>query len=307
MFGSNGVNLFFAISGFLITLGLLKAKATQPLKVSLIKFYIRRFLRIFPIYYLLLSILWVFDRSVVENGIWWYLCYMANFYSIKIQNWGGVGHLWSLSIEEQFYFVWPFLILLSPVRLLPLLFATTICLSILFKIYIIHIGAPWWIFYMNPLGVLDILSLGALLSYLYYFHPIRLKSILYNRIWIALIFSQACLMFYFRFTEHYFFIYDIFNRLSFGIFSIWLIGRAIFGFDGIIGYILNLRILRYIGKISYGVYIFHPFIPDLFSFLKYPSDSLLRFMIYFLLTILVSSFSWYFFESRILKLKEKFE
>jgi peptidoglycan/LPS O-acetylase OafA/YrhL len=84
----------------------------QSAGTSLYKFYARRFLRIFPIYYLLLILLWFVDHGRVANGIWWYVFYASNFYCIKIQDWGGLGHLWSLAVEEQFYLVWPFIILL---------------------------------------------------------------------------------------------------------------------------------------------------------------------------------------------------
>lgn len=90
-FAANGVNLFFAISGFLITLGLIRNKTDteKSTGASLWKFYVRRVLRIFPIYYLMLLLLWFFNHGKVADGIWWYLTYTTNFYIIKIQDWGG--------------------------------------------------------------------------------------------------------------------------------------------------------------------------------------------------------------------------
>ncbi len=256
----------------------------------------------------MLAIIWFVHRQSIADGIWWYLTYTVNFYCIKIQDWGkaGVGHLWSLSIEEQFYSLWPFLILFTSSRLLPFLFGTIITLSIAFKIYVININAPWWVFYMNPLGAMDILCLGALLAYGYCNYPDQLESLLRKKILFALILMQAVIVISFRFTEHYIFLYEILSRLSFGLFSIWFIGRAVLGFDGIIGYILNSVILRYIGKISYGVYLYHVFAPELLSWIKYPLNNILKCALYFILTIIFSAFSWHFFESQLLKLKEKF-
>jgi peptidoglycan/LPS O-acetylase OafA/YrhL len=305
--GSNGVNLFFAISGFLITLGLIKSnESDQTAKTSLYKFYVRRFLRIFPIYYLLLIFLWFFKHQDVIGGLWWYLTYTTNFYCIKTQSWG-IAHLWSLSVEEQFYWVWPFVILFMPSRILPFFICLLIACSIIFKAYIIHVGSPWWIFYMNPIGVLDILGLGGLLSLGYFYYPNKLKSLLYNKIVIAIIIVQLVVVIYSRLSGHADFIYDVFNRFSFGLFCIWLIGRAVFGFKGMIGFILNLRPLKYIGKISYGVYLVHIFIPEMAYKIQYPTNHVLRSVFYFIITIMICSISWYFFESRILRLKEKFE
>ena len=98
---SRGVDLFFVISGFLITLGLIRSKdKAQSTGTSLYKFYARRFLRIFPIYYLTIFILLIVYYSQMSGVIWWYLLYLCNFHSIRIQDWGIAGHCWSLSVEE---------------------------------------------------------------------------------------------------------------------------------------------------------------------------------------------------------------
>lgn len=305
---SNGVNLFFAISGFLITLGLIKAKdKEQNVQTSLWKFYVRRSLRIFPIYYLLLFLLWFFNHQKVADGIWWYLSYSTNFYCIKIQRWSGLTHLWSLAIEEQFYLTWPLLMLLTPRRFLPFLIGLIIIVSLLFKTYWIYSGASWWTFYMNPIAVLDILGLGALLSYYYHFESEKLRALLTNKTFTFIILLQLVIVLYFRYNEKFNSIYQVLNRFSFGLFSVWLIGRAVFGFKGILGYILTIRPVKYIGKISYGVYLVHILVPGMFMGLKYPTNHFSRFCIYFIVTIGISSLSWFFFESRILKFKDRFE
>ena len=308
MLASNGVNLFFAISGFLITLGLIRTREKeQSVQTSLWKFYVRRTLRIFPIYYLMLLLLWFFNHSKVADGIAWYLTYSTNFYCIKIQDWGGLSHLWSLAIEEQFYLVWPFLILFSTNQTLPITIGFAIVTSISFKIFWLLTGASFWVYYMSPLAVIDVLGLGALLSYFYYFQKEKLRLLLHNYIFIAIVILQLILMLYFRFDHRYQTIYQVFNRSSFGLFFVWIIGRSVFGFGGAIGYILTIRPILFIGKISYGIYLFHILIPGMLIGLKYPTSHIPRFSLYFAVTIAICSVSWYLFESKILKIKDKFD
>jgi len=109
--GSLGVSIFFVISGFLITSILLKQKQENVSnKEKFIKFYTRRSLRIFPIYYLTISICILSGLYWFRNiNPFWYYGYAINIF-IAIQNNGWIGyagHLWSLAVEEQFYLVWP--------------------------------------------------------------------------------------------------------------------------------------------------------------------------------------------------------
>ena len=306
--GARGVDLFFVISGFLIALGLIKVKQEgEKPGVSLYKFYIRRFLRIFPAYYLMLLLVWFLNHKKVADGIWWYLLYASNFYSIKIQDWGGLIHLWSLSIEEQFYLVWPFVILFVPRRFLLPSIALSVALSLLTKIYWAYTGASFWVQFMHPVAALDALAIGGLLAYIYFFHQAALKSFLCNFFVSAVFIFQLLLCMGLKFTSDYHFIYDIGIRTSFSIFCFWLIGRSVFGFTGITGKILDNKIFQYVGKISYGLYLYHFFVPGMLMGLKYPEECNLRFVLYLLVTIAISALSWRYFEKPILKYKEKFE
>ena len=120
IFGWWGVDLFFVLSGFLIT-GILLSTRTAPNRAS--AFYARRVLRIFPIYYLCLAVLWIvsarsywFGTMVPYTGAADRAAYL--FY---IQNWiplwhsltlkpNALGHFWSLAVEEQFYLIWPWIV-----------------------------------------------------------------------------------------------------------------------------------------------------------------------------------------------------
>ena len=104
--GISGVTLFFVLSGFLITGILLKSKekidAGGSMKQALKTFYIRRSLRIFPLYYLVICIAWIFNESGIRENFGWHFFYLSNFYFWKHWHWQEhLSHLWSLSVEEQ--------------------------------------------------------------------------------------------------------------------------------------------------------------------------------------------------------------
>src|ERR1700754_2151344 len=118
--GPIGVNIFFVLSGFLITWILLEnRKKTEELENTrgtvLKNFYIRRILRIFPIYYLVVFVLYIFSESSgteIRSALPYYLTYTSNFHFFYIDKWDGIlSHLWSLAVEEQFYLLWPSIML----------------------------------------------------------------------------------------------------------------------------------------------------------------------------------------------------
>jgi peptidoglycan/LPS O-acetylase OafA/YrhL len=305
--GANGVNLFFVISGFLITLGLIRSKENEHKNQTvLLKFYVRRFLRIVPVYYLLLLVQYLFNHKRVADGILWYLSYTTNFYCIKIQDWGGLSHLWSLSIEEQFYFVWPFVILFVPKRFLLFAILSSVICSISLKALWLIQGASFWVLYMNPFMAIDTLAIGGLLAYLYHFHQNRLSEVLSN--WIFISFSILQVLLFIIFSHKDSFEYTVFYRFAFGIFFFLIIGKVVFGVGGKIGRILLFKPFLYIGKISYGIYLFHIIVPGMMMGVKYPpEETFFRFCMYFSVTVAIASFSWYFVENPILKFKEKFD
>jgi peptidoglycan/LPS O-acetylase OafA/YrhL len=124
-YGWVGVDLFFALSGFLITGVLLDSKDDAR---YFRRFYLRRAVRIFPLYYGFLFLFFVVAPNVVGRSSWildserpyrlWYWTYAANV-SQELRGGGGVlGHFWTLAVEEQFYLVWPMVVRLLPRRAL---------------------------------------------------------------------------------------------------------------------------------------------------------------------------------------------
>jgi peptidoglycan/LPS O-acetylase OafA/YrhL len=169
-----GVDLFFVLSGFLITRILLHSRGgAQPFR----RFYARRVLRIFPLYYLALFIVLVVVppfagrppgvREILDRQGWLWL-YGGNIacgvlgYSWN-QGWMRLDHFWSLAVEEHFYFVWPFLALRLPIRTLVQLLGVFVVLAITAKIALVGYGMIDASYQLTPCR-LDALSLGALIA-----------------------------------------------------------------------------------------------------------------------------------------------
>jgi Predicted acyltransferases len=133
--GYLGVDLFFVLSGFLITHLLLKEKRTKH-SISLGKFYLRRTLRIFPLYYGYLAalLIWTFikqspDLEKMLSSLPYYLLYVSNWMPEDQHNY--FHRAWSLAVEEQFYLVWPALLVCLGIFRSALMITTLICVSFL--------------------------------------------------------------------------------------------------------------------------------------------------------------------------------
>ena len=122
--GLLGVELFFVISGFLISGILLEARDGAATRLRVLgAFYARRVLRIFPVYWLTLVVLAALGIPGVGELFWLEFFYLTNFVIAHFEEWiGPTSHFWSLAVEEQFYLFWPLVILFLPRRaLLPVM------------------------------------------------------------------------------------------------------------------------------------------------------------------------------------------
>jgi peptidoglycan/LPS O-acetylase OafA/YrhL len=312
--GQLGVRPFFVISGFLITRILLRCRLEQDQWRELRVFYCRRVLRIVPLYYATLAITALVNIRPVRQTLWWHVAYLSNFYQVlqhaSLQS--VVTPYWSLSVEEQFYLIWPCLILFLPRRYLLNAMIATVCLGPLSRI----IGVTMDIrsFGSLPFSCMDALGIGAILAYCQdkvLGSPDAASNFTAIMKWIGL--PSFGLFFAAKATRIAVpgapVLADLAAAFAFG----WLVSRAASSFKGPVGNLLELKPIRYIGRISYGIYILHGFMPViLFYLLKWRhlslrEDSGLRFLLLLGMSVAAASISWHFFESPINSYKRYFE
>jgi peptidoglycan/LPS O-acetylase OafA/YrhL len=168
--GHFGVDLFFVLSGFLITTILLGNRASDTFFSS---FYGRRVFRIWPIYYLMcaLSLIgWLSGASpTLFQGVvpgWTYVFGIQNFWMAKLQNYGvyWLAGTWSLAIEEQFYLVFPLIVRSVPVDRLPKILIVAIVICPLGRLIDSFTGDQFG-YYVLPQFRADVLSIGALVAW----------------------------------------------------------------------------------------------------------------------------------------------
>jgi peptidoglycan/LPS O-acetylase OafA/YrhL len=320
-----GVRLFFVLSGFLITSILLDCRkaAEENGMASMFfirQFYARRFLRIFPIYYLVVIIALIVDLPPAREIWGWLVTYTTNVYITLNNEWiGRLGHFWTLAVEEQFYLVWPWIILFVPrKRLLPIILffisLGPIYRAIAYKIYPFDIGAMDFKASTLTLGSLDSLAIGALLALAWSSNipkPTLQKYLTRLILPIGLLLYTICLILYhYRIKPSVFFVVGDFSA---SLIFAWLISSASLGFKGFAGKVLEFKPLRYLGKITYGIYVYHYFaplilVPILSQFgyeLRVPGFT--NFVLSSLLAITTASISWHWLEQPINNLKRYFQ
>ncbi len=172
--GALGVKLFFVISGFLISSMLLQVRATsarsnQAVLIGLRNFYIRRALRLWPAYFGLLLVLLVANYHSISHVITWHALFLSNIlFSLRNEYvpWTTAA-LWSLSVEEQFYLIWPAIMLGVPQRILLLIVGLLIVAGLVWAMYVVP-SAPTalWVYHLPP-AALAPLGTGAALALIY--------------------------------------------------------------------------------------------------------------------------------------------
>ncbi len=325
-FGWLGVDLFFVLSGFLIT-DILMNKLGQP--HFLRNFYLRRVFRIFPLFYLTLIIFllilphvksYTLHTDYYTSHQFWLWTYLQNWLFIFKAPYGDpvLLHIWSLGVEEQFYLFWPLVILLfrKPKILLAIVLLLLVAVGI--TRYLIWINKIEDLAYASlyTFTRIDGICIGCLLALLLRINPGFLKK---NTLLLVLLMAAINFGFYFINNRHAFTLpylafvgYSTFAVL-FGI----LVYEAVTGESRWIQFIFNNRILRFFGRISYGFYVFHwpvymLFYPPLLTLFRdrahfsiKPAE-LAGSLLVTGIAILISVISFRFFESPILKLKSRY-
>lgn len=309
--GAYAVTLFFVISGFLITYLLIKESDTIN-SINIPKFYIRRILRIWPIYYLFLMIsiiiLYIYGQQsdIIGKSLLFYIFFSANIpFIIKHGGIGLIFHYWSIGVEEQFYLFWPWIVKRYKSKLLLSTFILAVVfffLKLLFwKIYG-HESVLYKFFSVNRFDCMMIGAIGA---------------ILYSS-------SNSVFLSFFSNKGLQFLSWLLFVALSLNLFSLPLpiahevvslgVLCIIVGQIKIKSRIINLEknIFDFLGRISYGLYIIHPLVILILSkmfihleinrFVKYP----LVYLSVIGVSVLISWLSYTYFESIFLRLKKTF-
>lgn len=322
-----GVCMFFVLSGFLITRILLQAKEKdftlkRSHKFSLKQFFIRRTVRIFPVYYLTIFIIFLLNVAPIREKIWWYITYSTNIYIAIKQTWlGSSDHLWSLAVEEQFYLFFPFIVLFAPVRYLSKILFGFIGFSLLLRLFFFLNGTAWMTPYVLMPTCLDAFGMGGLLAYFFFNKNEKFKTFITNKFWLvaSLILYVGIVLLSKQFSEEHNIISVVFLRLFESFFSLFMVGNAAYGFGGFTKNILEYRVSVYLGQISYGIYIFHNFVYNQYHSLpshfvvrllnKLPiiaGNMPLKIIFLYLITIMVATVSWFLIEKPINRWKDKF-
>lgn len=326
-FGALGVNLFFVLSGFLITRILLQSKEKyfkkeDGLKNYLKKFYIRRTLRIFPIYYLSILVLWLLQDPAVVGKLSWHFLYATNIYIAHYETWFGVtDHFWSLAVEEQFYVIFPLILFFTPRKYVLHLFFAAIFISLGARLFNYSIHADWRVSYVSMITCLDAFALGGIMAYLVLNKFELFKKLFNNRLYlfISLALLIAELFLEKRIDDGHNFATDVLERFVAAIFFFFLIGGAVLGYKGWFKALLENSTINYLGRISYGIYIYHNFIYNFYHtadthpikkmFSAFPityENYFLRLSILFIIVVLISTISWFAIEKPINRLKDRF-
>lgn len=330
-FGPLGVTIFFVLSGFLISRILLKSKEKtidEPggFKKYLRKFLIRRTIRIFPVYYLTLALLFILNVPPVREEFAWLALYGTNIYIAVKQHWmGSVDHFWSLAVEEQVYLFFPFLIFFVPRKNLLSWLAVMGVFSVLLRFFFFYTGKEWFVSYVTMPACLDSFALGALMAWLQLYNKEVFEK-LFSKTWPVVLGLLAWALLHYlskTYGDYYNVGNVVLDRLVSSVFCFFLIGRSVTGFGGLAGAFLENPISVYLGRISYGIYLYHNFVFNhfhsgpthptvrlfhkIYQYLPQLQDSrAFEALVVTVLTILISTVSWFFFEKPINALKDKY-
>jgi len=311
--GKFGVDVFFVLSGYLITNILLTARAESDNKNIIIKnFIIRRALRIFPIYYLLLGVLYLINYPDIKENIWYFGTYTSNFLSYSQRAWNSFSHTWSLAVEEQFYLIWPWVIIYAPKTYLKKSIIFFIILGISCSLLTEAVYGGWA--KILTFNCFNAFGIGGLLAYFQQIGDNSFKKLLNILLPVSIVIyflnKFGLIPFLSIRTIHSIIAVSLINYISENKYNYLALK------------IFENRFLIHLGKITYGIYLYHYIIPDLYKYIKtfltstfsIPNsiNSLLNnyyvsYILMLSILYLISLASYHLIEIKLLKLKKYFE
>ncbi|MDC0659165.1 acyltransferase [Leisingera sp. SS27] len=294
------VSLFFVVSGFLITVILLRARQHGGRFRTARNFYIRRALRLLPPLLLVLAFAAALDMEGIRSSLPWHIFQLTNLHAFLNRSWDPwiTAHLWSLNMLEQFYACWPLVILLLPLRRAVQITAVMLVLPAV--VYAAALEGSKW---TGIVVGFDSIAAGALLA----------LSMNRPEVWrvlsapaaglAACVFVLSPLLFSAGFGQTQ--VYRVLLILALAV----IVAGAWEGYKGPAGYLLGGRLAGFVNRISYSAYIYH--LPLWWFLVHYGDRSLYErgprtFVIMSAASLLAASVSWYCMERPIAALKEKF-
>jgi peptidoglycan/LPS O-acetylase OafA/YrhL len=323
--GLRGVELFFILSGFLITGILLDSKNSKTYFKS---FYARRFLRIFPLYYFVLAVSFILlpqiidvdepGKLVINNQAWLWtynsnLSYYFGFSGWDVStNFPSFGHFWSLSVEEHFYIFWPLIIYFTKEKWISkvLIGITLVSLIIVLFDYFSEGLIP--ILRWTTFRGAGALSIGGLIAWnkRNSFNWLRLTKFAKQ-----IIIPGGILFLASNFIPRKFGLLDTASFVTSIVFFTLLIITAI-NDNKITNKLFNHKWLYFIGKISYGIYVYHGLLRPYFKqyiyegMLAHMNNGIFATIIYTIIcttvSIIISWLSWIIIEKPVIQLKKYF-
>jgi len=318
--GDLGVTLFFVLSGFLITYLLIAEKnATNTIKIK--KFYMRRILRIWPLYYLILGLgffilphIGFFNlptTALIDTTSFLQLVLFFFFFAnIGFSIYGNLSYIdqtWSVAVEEQFYLIWPFIIKYGR-NILP----------VLWVIIIIFAGARGFVgsiyqhgeIYRKAYGILyylriDNMAVGGVFAYILFYKKTEALKLIFNKylqgvnmVLLAVLWGAGYVIPY---------IHHFAYAIMFGIIIINVAASSNAIFQ------VKNRLVDYLGQISYGIYMYHNImivasLKLCANFLGSSSTAffIVSYSVSILLTLIVAHLSYQYIEKYFLSFKNRY-
>lgn len=315
--GKLGVILFFVLSGFLISYLLFKEEKEKS-TINIKGFYIRRILRIWPLYFLiiLLALFVLPSISILKipqledltthtklfKALPMYILFLPNLVLVVLGAIPFCSQTWSIGAEEQFYLIWPVLNKVIKNKLV-----------IIFGVFFTYLIIRYFLDFHNESILyrfwdtmpIHFMSVGAFFAYISFFET-KLTSfcrdIFYSRIAQISAISLIFIMLYFKMGIGYF------NLELYSILFGLIILNAATGNKNI--FYFNFSSIKFLGKISYGLYMYHVicivFLIHILKLLNLSDNNLLLYLGSIIFTIIISTISFYTFEKFFLKHKNKF-